>query len=73
MHMHVMHIMLLIYVFRADHLVLNKHLVCSSLEKILSPTLGIPWVPVVLCVGLGPLCFSLIYFDRYLLACSAHA
>lgn len=30
------------YVFRGDHVVLDKQLVCSSLEKAVSPTLSIP-------------------------------
>jgi hypothetical protein len=50
-------IMLLVYayVFRADHLVLHKQLVCSPLGKTLSPTaLRIPDLPVGLCVGLKP-------------------
>lgn len=29
-------------VFRADHLVLNKQVVCFSLGKTISPALGIP-------------------------------
>jgi hypothetical protein len=40
-----------IYVFRADHLALDKQLVSSSLGKIISLALSIPHLPIVLCVG----------------------
>ena len=40
------------YVFRPDHVVLDNRSVCSSLGKTISPSLGIRWLPVVLCVGL---------------------
>ena len=41
-------------VFRADHLVLDKQLACSFLGKAVSPALGFPQWPAVLCVGLRP-------------------
>ena len=34
--------------FRADHLVSDNQLACSSLEKAISPTLSLPQLPVVL-------------------------
>jgi hypothetical protein len=50
-------------VFEADHLVLDNQVVCSSLRKTISPTLGIPQWPVVLCVGLEPHRHFLLYFS----------
>lgn len=41
-------------VFRTDYLVLNNQLVCSSLGKIISPTLSISELIVILRVGLRP-------------------
>lgn len=40
--------------FRVDFLVLGDELVCSSPRKAISPTLRIPWLPIVLCLGLRP-------------------
>ena len=45
------------YVFRANSLVLDNQWVCSSLGKTISPILGIPQLPVVLCLRLRPLRF----------------
>lgn len=39
---------------RADNLILDNQLVWSSVGNTISPTLSIPWLPVVLCVGLSP-------------------
>ena len=50
-----------VYVFRADHLVLGNQLVCSSLEKTVSPIRGMSELPV-LCVGVRPCGLSPIPF-----------
>lgn len=42
------------FAIRADNLVLENQLVYSSVGNTISPTLSIPWLPVVLCVGLSP-------------------
>jgi hypothetical protein len=42
------------YVFRADHLTLDYHLVCSSLGKSTSPITIFPQLPIVIYVGLRP-------------------
>ena len=41
-----------VYVFRADHLVLDNQSLCSALGKTISPALSYPQPSVVLCVGL---------------------
>jgi hypothetical protein len=49
--------MLLLYVFWADLfdlLVLDNLLMCSSLGKIISPALSIPYLSVMFYVGMGP-------------------
>jgi hypothetical protein len=45
-------------VFRAKHLVLDNQSVCSSLRNAISPVLCIPYMLIVLCVGLRPLGLS---------------
>jgi hypothetical protein len=42
------------YVFRAEPLALDNQLKASFLGKSIFPALGIPWLPVILCVGLQP-------------------
>lgn len=42
------------YAFSAEHLALDNHFVCSSLEKKISSTLSISCLPVTLFVGLKP-------------------
>lgn len=41
-----------ICIFRADHLIMDSHLVCSSLGKNISSSFSILWMPVVLPLGL---------------------
>lgn len=45
---------LYIYDFRADHLVLNKQSVGSSMETIPSLAFSIFWLPAALCLVLRP-------------------
>lgn len=52
---------MLVCVCMADHLVSSIQLVCSSLGKTASPTLGIPWLPAE---GQG-----LVVFLLHALAC----
>lgn len=42
------------YAVSAEHLVLDNHFVCSSLEKKISSTLSISCLPVTLFVGFRP-------------------
>lgn len=55
--------MLLAYVFNIDRLVLDNQLVYISLEKTLSPTLSILWLPIFLCIMLRPHGLSSIHFN----------
>lgn len=50
-------------VFRTDHLVLDSQLGCSYLGR-LSPTLNIPLLPRVFCVGMG-LCGHVIPYNPF--------
>ena len=52
------------YVFRVDHLELDKWSHCSPPRKTVSPVLSMPWHPVFLLVGLRPLPLS-----RFMLEC----
>lgn len=45
---------IIMYVFKTDHLVWADQLVCSSPGKTVSPILSIPQLPAVLCLGLQP-------------------
>lgn len=47
-------IVLAVYVSRVDHLLLNNQFLWSSLAEMISPALGTPLLPVVLCVRLKP-------------------
>lgn len=42
------------FLFKADHLTLENHLIHSSLVKVSSPAPGLPWLPVDPCVELRP-------------------
>lgn len=53
-------------VFRADRLVLCNQSVCSSLGKTMSPTLSLPYLPVVLRVGLRPCALFLFHFSMFI-------
>ena len=55
---------------RADHLILDNQLVCSSLGKTISPAHLIPQLPVVLCLGLRP---GELSFPWFMLACLRYA
>lgn len=40
------------YVFRDDHLAPGKQLVCPSMGNAIFLILGLPWILIILCVGL---------------------
>lgn len=48
-----------VYAFRADHLIFDNQLSCSSLRKAISPFLSILQLPVIVCIGRGLLEFPL--------------
>ena len=53
-----------LYLFMADHLVLDNQLMCSSLGKTLSTILSSPWPPVALWVELRTRGLPRIYISK---------
>lgn len=60
------HIITYMHVFRADCVAWVKQLVCFFMEKTTTPTLSLPQLPKVPCIGLKPCGVFLIYSNKFL-------